>query len=65
MHIICFLDSIPESVHSRQDCVPIVYVTGSHYEVGYMIVSTNLCLNIGISFFFGTTNLLHRVMNND
>ncbi|KAF0747070.1 Uncharacterized protein FWK35_00031943, partial [Aphis craccivora] len=35
-----FLDNIPKSVHRRQDCVPIVYVAGSHYEVGYMIGQT-------------------------
>ncbi|KAL4121316.1 hypothetical protein QTP88_013855 [Uroleucon formosanum] len=39
MYII-FLDRIPKSVHRRQNCVPIVYVTGSHYEVGYMVGQT-------------------------
>lgn len=34
-----FLENIPKSVHRRQDCVPIVYVAGSHYEVRYMVVS--------------------------
>lgn len=37
-NLFIFLDRIPKSVYRRQDCVPIVYVTGSHYEVGYMVV---------------------------
>ncbi|XP_029342967.1 uncharacterized protein LOC100162707 isoform X1 [Acyrthosiphon pisum] len=33
-------DRIPKSVYRRQNCVPLVYVTGSHYEVGYMVGQT-------------------------
>lgn len=34
-------ERVPEHVRRRQDAVPVIYVNGSHYEVGYMIVSAN------------------------
>lgn len=44
MHV--SIGRIPHSVHRRQDTIPIIYVNGSHYEVGYMIVSIRYLIYI-------------------
>lgn len=49
--------SVPGSccppVFKRQNSIPVHYVTGTHYEVGYSVVSTTtIILIIYLIFFF-------------
>lgn len=37
LHIL--VERIPRTVKRGQDAVPIIYVNGSHYDIGHVIVS--------------------------
>lgn len=43
-----FLGRIPNYIHRRQDTIPVIYAKGSHYDIGYMIVSLRYFIYISI-----------------
>lgn len=43
-----FLAKVPHSVSNRQNAVPVLHVEGTHYEVGFMVVSIVLLAALSI-----------------
>lgn len=48
-------ESYCQTVPRRQNAIPVHYVTGTHYEVGYSVVST---LHTKIHFVYYMQNVL-------
>ena len=55
----------PEEL-GRRNAIPIIYTSGTYYEVGFDVVSTNiifLCLNYSNTYFFFKTHFFCKYTN--